>query len=259
MVIKYQQRINKCKLNRWRKCDSCSVMSRRDKVSYWISWGKGTTWSGMNILSRRHRPWIFWYIQKVGLVRINNPLMRIVAVEEVVKKGHMRHAFSHQRQGCIHGVTKENEKQVPGRDGTTSNATCYNCRKPDQLAYNCSEAGRTVTCSLQVIYNFTQKKIQKNDPMDNNWVLLDTCSSASVLKNASLAKNVTKCNTEDKLVILTNSGHLSFNWMWDLLLLPMSFHDRINYVIIIFIFWRQLFSCHFSYYDTQPINGLLLI
>ena len=96
--------------------------------------------------------------------------------------------------------------------------------KQGHLADNCSEAARTGICSLLVIQNFSQNQIQQIYPINNNWVLLGTCSLASVLKNAYLAKNVRNCNSDDKLLMLTNSRHLSFNQMGDLLLLPMKFH-----------------------------------
>ena len=60
--------------------------------------------------------------------------------------------------------------------------------------------------------------------INDNWVLLDTCSLESVLKNASLAKSVRKCNSKEKLLMLKNGGHLSFNQMKDFLLFPMKFH-----------------------------------
>ena len=49
-------------------------------------------------------------------------------------------------------------------------------------------------------------------------------SSSSVLKNASLATNVRNCNSEEKLLMLTNGGHLSYNQMGDLLQFPMKVH-----------------------------------
>ena len=58
--------------------------------------------------------------------------------------------------------------------------------------------------------------------MNYNWVILDNCSLESVLTNKYLAKNVRKCNSEEKLLMLKNSGHLSFNQMRYLLLFPMK-------------------------------------
>ena len=48
----------------------------------------GVNWSGIDILSQPHHPWIFWYVQKVGFMGINNPLMIIVTVEEAANKNY---------------------------------------------------------------------------------------------------------------------------------------------------------------------------
>ena len=87
MGIRHQRSRNKRKFTRWRQCDSCSVLTIIDTVSYWSSWGIGTTWAGINIPLRPHWPWIFSYLQRVGFAGINNPsLTIIVAVEEAVNK-----------------------------------------------------------------------------------------------------------------------------------------------------------------------------
>ena len=106
------------------------------------------------------------------------------------KKGCMGNDFAWQLQEDTQGGTKENTTLVHGRNRTTLNDACYNCRNPSHLAYNFSEACRTGKCYLQVIYIFAQNKIQQNNPINKNWVLLETYSSASVLKNVSLEKNV---------------------------------------------------------------------
>ena len=77
------------------------------------------------------------------------------------------------------GGTKDNATLVLGKDGKTLNAVCYNCRN---LGYNCPGAGCTGTCSLQVVHNFAQNQIQQNEPINDNWVILETCSFESVLK-----------------------------------------------------------------------------
>ena len=125
----------------------------------------------------------------------------------------MGQTFTQKRQEG----TEENWTLVPGTDGTTLNATCYNCSTPGNLAYNCSEAGRTGTCFIQVTHRFLHTKVQHNEPINNNWILLDTCYSASVLKMHLWQKNVHKCKADEKLLMLTNGGHLSFYQMAELL------------------------------------------
>ena len=84
--IRHQWRINKRKMTRWRKCDSCSVLTSIYTVLYWGRWGTGETWAGMNIPLQPHQPWIFLSIQKERFAGINNPIMRIMAVEESINK-----------------------------------------------------------------------------------------------------------------------------------------------------------------------------
>ena len=55
-------------------------------------------------------------------------------------------------------------------------------------------------------------------------------------ENTSLAKNVVKLNSEDKLLMLKNGGHISFNQMGDLILLPMRGHINESYMANIFFF-----------------------
>ena len=110
-----------------------------------------------------------------------------------------------------------------GGDGTTLNATFYNFLNPGHLAYNDSEAGRTGTLPLQVIHSFAQNQIQQNDPIYYNWIILDTCSSASVLENKVLAKNVRNCKSDKELIMLTNGVHLSVDKTGELLFLTMKF------------------------------------
>ena len=59
---------------------------------------------------------------------------------------------------------------------------------------------------------------------------------ASALKDESLAKNLKNCNPEEKLLMLTNGGHISFNNMGYLLLLPMKVHINETYMANILYF-----------------------
>ena len=132
-------------------------------------------------------------------------------------KGRTGHTFVQQRKGG----TKDKSALVPGRDGTILYEMCYNCCKPGYLDYNFSEAGCTGTYSIQVIHSLAQKQIQQNDPINNNYILLDTCSSASVQKNILCPKNICKCESDEICIILTNKGQVYFVKMGELIFLPM--------------------------------------
>ena len=72
------------------------------------------------------------------------------------------------------GVTEDNKTLVQGKYGKTLNAACYNCRNLGHLEFNFPAAGFTGTCSLYVTHIFSQNQIQKNDPINENRVLLVT-------------------------------------------------------------------------------------
>ena len=59
-------------------------------------------------------------------MRIKNPLIIIIVVDKAVTKKYGWDTFSQKWKGG----TEENATLFPGRDGTTLNATCYNCRNP---------------------------------------------------------------------------------------------------------------------------------
>ena len=184
MEARHPWRKNKRKFTRWRQCVFCSVRTRRGMVSYSRSWGVGKIWERVNIPSQPYWPYIYLSLQKVVLVVINIPLVRIVAVEEsVTKKDAWDTLF-------LRNGREANATFVPVRYGTTLNDACYNCRNPGHITWKKSEAGCTGTCSLQVVHSFAKKQIQQNDPIKYNWVLLDTCSSANVLRNVFGLKNV---------------------------------------------------------------------
>ena len=66
--------------------------------------------------------------------------------------------------------------------------------------------------------------MRQNDPITNNCLILDTCSSASVLKNAFLEKNAITFIAAETLLMLKKGGHLYFNQMGKILLLSMTVH-----------------------------------
>ena len=157
----------------------------------------------------------------------------------------MEHTFAYRWQRGTQRGTEENAKLVPGRGVATLNATWYKCHKPGHHDYHLTEASRTNICSLHVIHIFAQNQIQKNEPINDNWILLDTCSSVSVMKNVYL-ENIQNCNTGGKVLMLTNGGHLSFSQMRSLLLLPMIVHMNESSMVNILFFriCQQYGSAH---------------
>ena len=108
--------------------------------------------------------------------------------------------------------------------GTTLNATCYNFRKPVNLAYNFSDAGRTFTWSLQIIHSFAQKLFQKISQSITIWCAVGHLFISKCVEKCIFGGKTQNCNTEDKLLMLKNEGRLSINQMGEMLFLLMTVH-----------------------------------
>ena len=88
-----------------------------------------------------------------------NLLLKIAAAEGGLSQ---KDAWGNYFHINVRDALNKNPTLFPGRYGTTLNATCSNCRNPGHLVYNCSKAGRTDTCYIQVIHSFAQNQIQQN-------------------------------------------------------------------------------------------------
>jgi len=51
----------------------------------------------------------------------------------------------------------------------------------------------------------------KDGKLSNHWLLLDTCSTCSTVRDESLLDGVRDCTTEETLTVLTNGGNKVFN------------------------------------------------
>ena len=76
---------------------------------------------------------------------------------------------------------------------------------------------------LQKVVSFTQAK-KDTDIVNKNWLLMDTCSTASMCNNLKLVKNVRECSRGQKLKIYTNGGELKYDKVVDFIYLPMEVH-----------------------------------
>jgi len=115
---------------------------------------------------------------------------------------------------------------------------CYHCNTPGYLSYNCLDmpeeeraqrlerrAQRRIGRGfLQMGYSLTQTGTDESEAIDPNWILLDTCSTDNVFKNARYVRNIHKCREEDELRIITNGGHVDYNEEAEFTLLPTTVH-----------------------------------
>ena len=113
--------------------------------------------------------------------------------------------------------------RVPGRDGTTltDDRRCFRCNKLGHICPNCPQQG-TQAGLLQVRYNFVQSGGEEIIP--KSWILLDTCSTASVGNNTSLVYDISDCPPDNWLTLVTNGGSQVFKQMACLNLFPLNLH-----------------------------------
>ena len=110
---------------------------------------------------------------------------------------------------CQSGDTKKN-KITPWNDGRYfPEVTCYCCQETGYYAGNFSSFTaiiRTGIQSLQVGLTMTQttKEEPKNNIINQNWILLDTCSTISSIRNKSLVQNIHPCDVGKELRAYTN-------------------------------------------------------
>ena len=70
----------------------------------------------------------------------------------------------------------------------------------------------------------TQNDPTLNGDIDPSWILLDTCSTASVAGNKELVTDIKPCDVDDELVLATNGGGMTYNHIASLKLFPVRVH-----------------------------------
>ena len=117
---------------------------------------------------------------------------------------------------------------VAGRDGSKVYKRCYNCNRMGHVRAQCPES-RSGTSVLQFRYNFLQSGGAGTDGtrdkvVNKNWILLDTCSTASVGNNQALVHNIHACPPEEQLTLVGQGGEETFTDFATLNLLPIKMH-----------------------------------
>ena len=132
-------------------------------------------------------------------------------------------------------------KVVAGTDGRTVEAECYICHKKGHISWYCPEAGNTgppprdakslgcaqVGFMQKNVSKIRDEKSEKKDSVINtNWILLDTCSTASVCCNEELVRDIRKCETGEELTVITNGGKQTYKHMAILKDLPLQVYFK---------------------------------
>ena len=97
---------------------------------------------------------------------------------------------------------------------------------PDQPSTSNNRNNNNRYNVLQVGYTLTQSSEQVS--IDPNWILLDTCSTDSVFCESKFLSNVSKCNENDSLEIVSNGGTVIYDkkGVFDLLNLPVYYNKN---------------------------------
>ena len=120
-------------------------------------------------------------------------------------------------------VQSNNREPVPGKDGKVySHITCHNCNTPGHYSNQCPAKNDKVTLAH---FSLTQKKLEL---INQDWILLDTCSTVSVFCNKSLVKDIKDCLPGDGITVVTNGGSEKFQQQGTLKLLPLNVHFNNN-------------------------------
>ena len=106
---------------------------------------------------------------------------------------------------------------VARRDGKVHpKIVCHNCGKTGHYANQCTK--NKVQFAHFVL---AQSKLQL---INNNWILLNTCSTISVCCNENLVHHIRNCAPGEGITVLTNGGSQSFAKTADLNILPIAVH-----------------------------------
>ena len=126
-------------------------------------------------------------------------------------------------------------------DGKIVDAECYVCQKRGHISWYCPEVGNTgppprdsrgVNCAQVGLMqrNVSKKEIggsgKKENIVNPNWILLDTCSTASVCCNEELVRDIRKCKQDEELTVITNGGRQTFKHIAVLKDLPLQVYYK---------------------------------
>lgn len=115
------------------------------------------------------------------------------------------------------GDTQRDTDLVPGTDGVTHpGITCYGCNKTGNYSGQFTEKNGTKRRGNMLAQNRTV--------INNNWLLLDTCSTNTVTNKFFFVKNLRKCSKWELLTVDTNRGSKTFNHIGVFKLLPVNMH-----------------------------------
>ena len=136
--------------------------------------------------------------------------------------------FLQVKEGC---KVVKNDGLVASVSGSFhNNITCYNCNNKGHYSNECPYVDEKKERNSGVSFFMRAVMLTQNDPsvgeINPHWILLDTCSTASVAGNPHLVTNIRKCIKDEELHIATNGGGMTYEHVADLNLFPMQVHFK---------------------------------
>jgi hypothetical protein len=121
-------------------------------------------------------------------------------------------------------VTFAQRGTVAGSDGVTyEGITCYTCRSTGHYSEQCPQNAATLAGTMLTQHAYMLA--QSNDHgIDANWILLDSQSTISVFRNASMLSNIRR--SPQTLRTLTNGGHQDSDMIGDFPNLGPVWYDK---------------------------------
>ena len=128
-------------------------------------------------------------------------------------------SFRHggRRVGNVSFTQKDNKNLIPGADGKTHpHIQCRKCNAWGHYANQCEKKNITMAH-----FTLAQKNLEV---INKNWLLLDSCSTVSVICNPGMVTNITPCQPGQGITVVTNGGAQSFDKTASLNIHPMTVH-----------------------------------
>ena len=139
---------------------------------------------------------------------------------------------------------------LTGKDRVThAKITCYNCNARKHYSGKCPSTNRRTNdvTSLQFSAFFTRCLPSTEDIIHPNWIILDSASTATTIKNKALLSNTRDCPYDKTLLVHTNGGDKTFHQQGDLKIVLMTAHYNPTFLANIFLMKDvQIFGAYAS-------------
>ena len=139
---------------------------------------------------------------------------------------------------------------------------CYRCNSWRHFSDLCPNAGAAPAQTGQIMAQIGQcltQGVDRRSIIDDNWLLLGSCSTVSCIKNIVSVHNIKTCTSESEMCVYTNGSHKDYNQIASLNLLLFTVYvnkDPIANILPkplrIQCTLAQREQCLFMFWNTRP-------